>query len=239
MTHLQKLVSSLKAKNNTKALALIAAISSPTLSYCAPMPSDLPPDRTITQWAEDTAKVSPFAASNSEGRIAKFEQEARSLAGDAFVFLEKLRTNQRYSQVYAEDAPAATKLELIKKLLDEDCDAFNSATNQRYRDLAQLNDADAAAALKSLPGMTRRLERVSETIAGIREVMVSFRQSTADGPNRADQENILKNDIQLAEWRLAAALAAIEQRYGVASSNVSIPQPENRKPQDRRQGFGI
>jgi hypothetical protein len=239
MTHLQKFINAMKSTNSAKALALIAIISSPDSSYSATLPSSFPPDRTITQLAEDTASVPAIVGNDTERKIEKLSQESQALARDTFLFLDKLRTNQRYSQIYARDIPASVKLELVKQLLNEDFAAFNLATNRQYGDLAQFNDSEKTAALKTLPGMVRHIEKVSETIIGIREVMMSLRQSTAEGPNRADQGAVFANDIQLAVWKLSAALAAIEQRYEEPASNAAVVEQTPTKQQDQWRAFGI
>jgi hypothetical protein len=238
MTHLQKFIETLKSTNNPKALVLLAVISAPATAHSATLPPSFPQDRTITQWAEDAASVPSIMDDATERRIEKLQMESQALARDTFVFMEKLRTNRRYSEIYARDIPAPTKLELVRKLLSEDFAAFDLATNSKYGDLAQFNDPEKTSALKSLPGMLHRIEKVSETISGIREILVDFRRSTAEGANRADQGVVFTNDIKIALLKLSAALVAIEQRHEERSSKTTAAEQPD-KHQNQGGGFGI
>jgi hypothetical protein len=239
MTRLEEFVSALKLAHGVKALPLLAAIAVPGSAIAASLPAF--PPTTITQQAEDTARVSTIPVPDTDAKLRGLQEEADLLAKDAFRFLESVRTNPAYAVIYSQQLSPVEKLELVKSQLDIDMDRFNTAINQRYSDLAMFNDPTARTSFGGSPDFSSRVERISETIEGIRDVMSSFRQTTKAGANRADQNAILELDIRIAQARLASVILAIHQRYerpkGAESNSISDGNQDHAE--HRANGFQI
>jgi hypothetical protein len=231
MTRFEEFVLTLKSSQGIRALPFLAAIAVPSSPLAASLPAF--PATTITQQAEDTARVVtipiPDADSDAAIKIDRLQDEANLLLKDAFQFLEGIRTNPAYAVIYAQQLSPTDRLELVKSQLEVDLNKFNADINAKYPDLAVFNDPVGKASLGRSPEFSARVERISEMMDGIRDVMSTFRQTTKVGVTRADRNAVLEFDIRIAQEKLAGVLLTISQRYDGQETKSTISEgPQNR-----------
>lgn len=240
MTHLEAFVANLRSSPGAKTIALLAAISFPVPTNAETLSRDASSETLLTQQAEESAAVPVIADPSTELKVKTFQSEADDLARDTVLFLESLRSNPAYAKIYAQQTSPVEKLELIQRQLNADLNTFNLTTNKSYANLALFNDARKTAALKAEPGFSKRVDRISETVLSVREVLMTFRESTTTGANRADQLMVLENNIRLAQLKLGSALLAIRERYEMSPSPSNPAPPlSNSNETHKKNGFNI
>jgi hypothetical protein len=197
MTHFSQFVSAVKNAPTAKALALLAAVTIPAAAM-----------------ANGAYAAESHSTRQEELAVKVLQAETDQLVKFTQRFLNDVRYNPAYSDIYSRNIKSSIKLDLVQAQLADDFDLLVDQSHDLFPELEVFDKPADEAALASVPDLKERVRHMGAVIDALNDTLISISRNSA---TRAGDLASLQSEIHDAQSRLAQKLDVIDGRFSEAS----------------------